>query len=795
MPVAGLFALSDKPADEYLTLAGHVADNVAVLQDGTHVGMVRLEGRALSLMDQAEDGPRYAERRRRHSVLRSLIGPGVCIYEHHVCHDHVPEFEHGQFRSRYAERLARDYHGSMQGGLLVRDWLVTVMARPNLLEGLTAKFLGGDPGADAGKVQEVRDRMANILSMLKDYRPKVLGIRDEGGIAFSEIGEAWRLILYCRWAPVPVTDGVMAASVYTDRVICGPRGFEIQSPGRTTYGQMWGIRQYPTPVKPWIFDGLLSSRCRYVMTNSFRFATAAATAEKLGFKKARMLNTGDKTSSLRIGLEEAVDDVQSGRHFMGDHHWSLAIHSDSWEGLQRDSGEIRGILANTSNITAAVEAVGCFPAYWAQLPGAPTIVRARHGSIHGFNFCSFSSLGGFPRGGRKTRWGLSAIRFMTSGNTAHDFEPAVRQVMQMLLIGPPGFGKSVFIGLLAALLEQAIAPKGGLVVILDKDGSNEVGILARGGYYARIREGVSSGMAPLKALSDTPEARSWLKEFIVGLIMADGKGEPPADQRERIGAAIEFMMRLPAGLRSIAGLRCFLDHGDGSTGDRLEEWCRGGGTGWAFDDDEDVIRLDAGVVGIDNTEILPDDKIRVRMPAAAYQLYRIREKIGRGIRGAVFIDEGASYLPDARFAAGFDAFSRDLRKGNGLLAIVVHHPGDLTRHPVGRTLIGNCPTKILFPNPSAKEDDYRDALHCSPGEINAVMQGMVSSGPGTFLVKRPEESFVARAPLAAHPAHIAVLSGTPNTRALWHRIAEEKGTEDPDSIWPEFMNRYQEADV
>jgi type IV secretion system protein VirB4 len=73
------------------------------------------------------------------------------------------------------------------------------------------------------------------------------------------------------------------------------------------------------------------------------------------------------------------------------------------------------------------------------------------------------------------------------------------------------------------------------------------------------------------------------------------------------------------------------------------------------------------------------------------------------------------------------------------------------------------------------------------------VEGMLKSGDGTFLVKRPEGSFIARAPLHGHPKHIAVLSSDPLRSALWHRIAGELGTTDPDCIWAEYRNRYQEA--
>jgi type IV secretion system protein VirB4 len=159
----------------------------------------------------------------------------------------------------------------------------------------------------------------------------------------------------------------------------------------------------------------------------------------------------------------------------------------------------------------------------------------------------------------------------------------------------------------------------------------------------------------------------------------------------------------------------------------------------------------------------------------------------------VAIDECASYLPDSRFAEGFDAFSRELRKGNGMLWYAVHHPEDLEKHPVGKALLANTPTKLLFPNPGADETAYRDTLKCTPGEIEAVLSKMLEMGEGTFLVKRAEGSFVARMPLTDHPEHIAVLSSDPNRSALWHRIADEIGTSDPDRIWGEYRNRYMEA--
>ena len=73
------------------------------------------------------------------------------------------------------------------------------------------------------------------------------------------------------------------------------------------------------------------------------------------------------------------------------------------------------------------------------------------------------------------------------------------------------------------------------------------------------------------------------------------------------------------------------------------------------------------------------------------------------------------------------------------------------------------------------------------------MGKMRGLGEGTFLVKRPEGSFVVRAPLEALPHHLAVLSNDPLRSALWERIGVEIGSTDPAAIWPLYRTRYQEA--
>jgi len=782
------FTLQDKPADEYLPYRGHVTDDVVLLEDGTHIGIMQLYGKPLTLFS---DVPRYAQRRRRHGAMRALTDSNITVFEHHVCHDRVEPFRLGEFRSDFSRQLAESYLSGIQKDLKSREWFITIVARPRLTESLFRRFGDGAPEQDDALVKQINDRMRMLRAFLREYDPRRLGVRVENGVVFSEIGEAIRLVLYGRWAPVPLTRGSLSSAIYTHRVVCGMRGFKVLKPGRSSsYGIMLGFKEYPEVARPEIFDAILKSKYRLVMTNSFRYRTAGSAADRMIRRQWRMMNTGNRTESLSEGLDEAIDDVRSGREIMGDHQWSMAVHGDSFDEAGEAASEILNLVSG--HIALAQEEAGCFPAYWSQVPGRSEATQARNGDVKLMNFCSFSSLAGFPRGEETPHWGRPAIRFITDGKTAVDFSPHVRRVGTTVVMGGTGYGKTTGISLFDIFLEQNLVPRGGLSVILDKDASNELSVLARGGYYVKIEVGQDSGMVPHKAIPNTAEARTWFLSFITGLIMDDGKGQPPGDQTDRLKDGIVFLMRQPPELRSLLALRQFLDHGDDSTGARLERWCRGGDLGWVFDGNEDRIRLDKGVVGIDNTALLRPDMETVRQPASAYQFFRIREKVGRGVRSAVYVDEGASYLPDERFALGFEEFTRELRKGNGMLWFVCHHPSDMYKHPAGKTILALAPRKILYPNSEADEQDYRVILKCSPGEIQAVMSGMETMGEGTFLVKQATGSFIARAPITK-PEFIAVLSSDPLRAALWHEIAADLQTDDPDRIWPVYRTRYQEA--
>jgi type IV secretion system protein VirB4 len=814
---------TERDPDEYLRYNGHIRDDVVEAEDGALIATGELIGRPFHL---EAHGARNAEFWRHVTALRNIGLDNVVLYEHLVRHERITPVPEGEHRAPFARDFEAAYQRRVLGDLYANTWLVSVVVRPrNAIErqarGLWSRARRTRPeanpdrrgGSRAAKLRQLDSAMSVLGRALRANGLRWLGVEERDGFQYSQIAEAWRLILYGRWEPVGLTeDGGFNASIYTDRIVCGAKGFHVQRPGREGFGIVHGFRQYPKRCRIGMFNPLLGVRGRLVLTNSFAFQSNTAAEDFLSLRARQMGNIGDAAQSAAAELEDARDDVASGHYVMGDHHWSLAVHADTLPAAQLLSDEVRGALSGVQMNLAAEGRLGGEAAVFAQLPNNRR-ERTRPGVIASTNFCRMSSLNDYPRGRPEDQWGRAVLRLATTALTPYDHRQAVRDVRHLGLFGPNGSGKSTFLGVSVAMLDGTVGGRGGCQVLFDKDAANELLILAMGGRYVTLRRG-DSGMAPLKRLPDTAHTRSWLLEWLTGLIMADGRGGPTPEETEGLARGIAFVMRLPRHRRGIAAVREFLgSHPEGlGAGERLEQWCRGGARGWAFDGDEDRLDFDGGLAGVNPTELLEDEA--VCPPMAAYMLLLVGLRMEHGARGALWADEFKAYLADARFMRGFEDFVLRMRKRNWFLGYATQQPEHLLLHPMGRSILGQTKQFALFANEAANLDAYcgnedgdgpmGNGLGCTPGEYRVVKQEMAAEG-WSVLIKRESggegmaeggqaasSSVLCRFDLSPLPEYVAILSGRTKTVALARRIRAEVG-EDPAAWLPVFWSRLHEA--
>jgi type IV secretion system protein VirB4 len=792
----GLFSASrERSAERYLPMVGHVAEDVLLLKDGSVMAMLELHGTAFELEDHAVRNARHFA---RNTLFRTIADDTVSIVSHLVRHDTVPARAAGRFRTSFARDLDAAYRSRILAGRLRRNqWFLSLIVTPPRVlgrwaSGKLAKLHRQTPVAAEKTLESLTELVAIVTRSLDGTQPRRLGLREEHDVLFSEPAEALRLVLTGRAGKVPLVQGYLGAAIYTDRVITGIRGIEIRPAGRPYFGVILGLREYPAPTtRLGMLNPVLALDCPLVLTQSFGFQTRAQSQAALSLKHAQLESAEDAALSQRDALLRAKDDIASNSYVNGVHHLSLALYGDTLEAAREHAAQARAVLTNASAVFTP-EGIGAEAAFWSQLPGNWEW-RARPGGISSRNFSALSPFDNYPSGTPSGYWGPPLIRFRTRGGTHFDYHLHVGSVGHTAIFGPTGSGKTTFLLFLLAMLEQAMTDHPGSIVLFDKDAGGEIMVRAAGGSYLRLRKGEPSGLAPLKALADTPEDIEFLIGWLTGLVRSDGAAPPTPEEQARLARGVRHQLRMPSDLRSLLGLREFLGHADpNGAGARLERWCHGGALGWAFDNEDDAIRLDGPITGFDMGQVLGqgtgDDPVSASM--AAYILHRV-QGVMDGRRFVMAADEFWMYLTNPLFAAALDNFLLTLRKVNGALVLATQQPEHALDRPIGASLVAQCMTKILFPNHRAREDSYGPSgLGCAPAVFRAVREELL--GSRSFVLLRDSGAVVCEFDLSALPEQVALLSSTRNRIRLLDRIRAETG-DDPGRFVPEFQRRHHEA--
>ncbi len=786
----GSSGAGERSGEIYLPYVGHVSDQAVLLQDGSVMALGRIAGVAFELEDPAM---RNARCRTFNTLFRNIADDNITIHTHLIRHPDVPELPPARFRSTFAAGLDRTYRSRvLEERLYLNDYLIWLVVSPRNALGKVGSRLarmGKLPGeaATAALLRTLEDMWQAMRNGLEPYGLRRMGVREKNDVLFTEIGEGLRQIITCRWMPVPLVSGSLGASIYQDRVICGKRGFEVRAPGGSYVGTIFSFREYPARTRPGMLNTLLSADFPLVLSQSYSFLTRAQASGRLSMKSNQMLSSGDKAVTQIAELAHAEDALASNEFVMGSHHLSLAVYGDDIKQLQDRGARARARLTDAGSVVVQ-EGIGMEAAFWSQLPGNVEW-RTRPGAINSRNFAGFSSLENFPAGDRHGHWGSALARFRTNGGTPYDYVPHVEDVGMTAIFGPIGRGKTTLMMFILAMLEQPMVERGGAVVFFDKDRGGELLVRATGGTYLVLRRGEPSGLAPIRGLDDTPAARDFLREWVTGLIQADGKGVISSEEARRLERGIARQLSYEPSMRSLAGLREFLMHGPSEgAGARLERWCRGSALGWAFDGDHDEVRLDASITGFDMTHLL--DFEEVCAPAAAYLLHRVGSVVD-GRRFVMSCDEFRAYLLNPQFAAVVDKFLLTVRKNNGMLILATQQPEHVLESKLGASLVAQCMTKIMYPSPTADRAAYIDGLKCTEGEFKAVREDM-ALGKRKFLLKREAGSVICEFDLGDMREYVAVLSGRANTVRFAERLRRELG-EAPAAWLEPFMSRYHEA--
>lgn len=803
--LAGWSGAGERDPDALVPYFDHIAPDVILLKNGAVMAMLRLGALPFHLADNAA---RNGNARRHFALMQLLADPYTEIVEHLVSHDKVepePSPPHGG--SDYCREFMVRYQRRVLGGLRQLDWFVSILVHPRRNSTWLGKLKRSQPQANEAALRILAAKVRTARAALSRQQPVRLGLREENGALFSEMGEALNLIRTTRHQRMPLAQpaGAFASVLYRDRVVHGPLGFLIErGGGRTgaTVGRMIGLNVYPKQPRVGMLDGLLTDQdgmlgARWVMTNAVRPQTRAQSTDSMELTLARMEKSESRAKTDVLDLEDALDEIANSQEVRASHAWSFAVHADSMEQLDEAASSLTDMIAGAGCSPAPAGAAG-EAMYWSQWPGNRHLC-SQPANIGLKRLAELSSLESHPTGRVPSyRWGAPLLRFATAGGTTYDHALFDGRIGHTLFCGPSDGGKSVALGVMMTAATQLVGDKG-TIIVLDKDRSNKLTIVNNGGTYTELKRGEDSGAAPLRRLRNNGKDRAVACDLILGMIMSDGGVAIDERAKERIARGVEFVMRLPPERRTLGAVHAWLPPADIDPTDaanRLKPWCRGERMGWAFDGETDDLDFNVRMTGVDITALLED---AVVLPVMAAYLLHLSGKVMDGRRLIFVVEEGKFLLPKPEFAKRFEDIILTGRKKNVCFWFVTQQPEHLLAHDLGPALLGQMRTRFLFKNELANRATYcgggkwGDGLHCTQQEYNQVREGM-TAGKWSVLMQRPGKSVLLRFDLSNMQSDLAILSGTPQTVALWDRVSVHN-VSGPCVIRKEFLSRLEEAEA
>jgi type IV secretion system protein VirB4 len=789
--------------------SAHVGTHVVRTKSGDYVQSFRLSGASF---ESADDENLNTWHEKLNILWRNIASPNLAVWVH-VLRRRDSAYPAGAFRPGFAADLDARYRQKIAGEtLMVNELYVSLVYRPQptavgaaTLRVIKTSDLAQGAAELRDSLDECDKKQQELLASLARYDPEPLGIYSRDGVRYSTLLEFFGTLINGEWNSIPVPRSPIDEVLNTSRLMFGVEAMEYRTPTQTRLAAFLGIKEYPTPTLPGMFNALLTAPFPFVLTQSFAFLPKATAIDMMTRQQARMLASGDLAESQIAEISQALDDLTSNRFVVGDHHFTLQVQADAFDGIQEAEGSgrlkklndhiagARFLLAETSMVVAR-EDLAMEAGFWAQLPGN-FAYRPRKCPITSRNFSAMAPFHNYPSGRPGgNHWGPALTLFVTHAHSPYFFslhasDPnradggSRKDVGHQFICGPVGTGKTVMIGFLVANLEKF----GTTQVIFDKDEGLHILVRALGGKYRSLKSGVPTGCNPLQLDSEVAANVEFMKAWL-RVIVRRGDEAFTVRQDEDLDQALHGVLALKdVTARRLSRLVEFLDSTDPEgMYARLRKWTDklGGDYAWVFDSGEDDIARfmeTSPLIGFDVTDFLNNST--VSEPLTLYLLH-LTSRLVDGRRLVCWMDEFAKLINREAFANFSKNGLETWRKLEASFCAATQSTSHVLESDIARAIIEQTPTKIFFPNPDADYAEYTEGFSLTDHEFGLIKHDL-EPGTGTFLIKQGHVSVVARLNLKGFDFELDVISGRARNVQLMKRLIAEHG--DAPALWlPKF---------
>ncbi len=758
----GNVAHKERPMSHHIPYMRHISDSVLVLENGTLMSVIKLDGLFFQTEDQADLNHRSAI---QNTIIQALGSSEYSVWTTVIRREISAELSNS-FNNEFSQRLNDDYMQALSQKRMFKNEIYFTILKSNMRGALgladkVKNFVSGiskhNYASRADEIREFEERSVNLVRQFEKYGSKLLSIVHRENDPYSEPCEFINQLLNGgRYQKMRLPRMGIASYVGSSRLHFSKRTMFIQraTDNDCHFGAMLSIKEYPPFTAPGMLDNLLQTNHEFILTQSFTLADKPIAQERITRLQRQIQASDEAGSSVEENINTALDSLVNQEAVFGFHHLTLLCLSNSQKGLDKAISDL-GTCLTESNINWVREDLNLEPAFWAQLPGNHSYI-ARKAMLSSANFSGLSSMHNFATGkADNLHWGKPISILETSSQTPYYFNFHQRDVGHFTVIGPTGSGKTVALNF---LLSQALRvdPKP-RAVFFDKDRGAEIFLRAIGGNYETLSPGEHTGFNPF-GLENTAKNKEFLARMC-RVMLTQGNETITQEDSDNLESAINTLMTYPVEQRNLSNLRTLVTgRTKASSNDmaaRLRPWVDGDKS-WVFNAQTDVLDFTKNTIfGFDMTNIL--DIPQVRTPILMYLFHRFDEMLN-GSPVMFFMDEGWKLLNDPEFSDFIIDKMKTIRKLNGIVGFGTQSIADIASSKASHTIIEQAALNIHFPNSKASKEHYIEYFGLTSKEYNYIKNTAPESR--SFLVKQGNDSVIAHLDLSFMPDAIKVLSGT-----------------------------------
>jgi len=821
---------SERSVASCLPYSQQIDDHTAITYEGDLTQTISVHGIAFETMGHRElDGLNQQWLSAVNSIAHS---PHVALWTHVERRRVQFDLLEGDYDNGLSREFARQYAKRFEGERLYRNQLFVspvyrVAGNGFDRLGLRLSRQGGEAMAQVrrGAREELSRLCAQLTASLRRYHPRLLGLDESQGQPCSQLARFYGRLVHNADMTVRLGPCELSQQLQAGALNFGSETVELEGAAGSRLAACLTLvapyRAEQIDVK--VFEGLLSAPFEFLLSQSVTVMAFDHADALLKSQYNRIKSTSGNEDQL-AEVAAARTQLQAGRFSMLDHELVLIVYADTIKELNRNIHTAVMLLDQKSMGVARERGGALICTYFSCLPGNFRHGRIRSMPISSKNFAKLFPMHNHPSGNAQgSQWGAPIALMKTTANGPYFFNFHVsrdrlreqgveldyddrtelptglppageggpqrahrKELGNYKIIGRSGSGKTVLKLALRLLARKQALRKGKALKVFsfDKDYGEEICIRAMGGQYFHIAAGKPTGMNPF-SLPPTPENIAVILSILSWNAQLDGKYVMTHRDEEDLLRSIRQVYQLEPQQRRYARVRDALPtHQDDSLFHALGRWCDGGAFAWVLDNAEDRFDLSGGdTYGFDMTHFLDIDEART--PILRYLTHKIALEAA-GSPHIIDIAEAWRALKDPLMQRFIENKGKTIRKEDGVIGLDTQEPSDISRSPLGSTLLSQFPTQLLLPNGEAEQVDYIEGLKLTPREFDLIKHTEENSGQ--FLLKKGAESVMVKLDLGGMEDMLAVLSASLDNVEVMRAAIDLVGP-DPAAWLPLFLQR------